>query len=119
MAKVAVVYGTQSKTVEVAPGTLVGDAVVASGLPLEQPCAGRGICGKCRILAEAGLVAPDAVEFENLSAGERAVGTRLACRAPDLHGKVTGKVKGDDEDDAAPTAERQREQQGRQRGDDG
>lgn len=81
MPKVTVVYGTQAKTVEVAPGTLVGDAVVASGLPLEQPCAGRGICGKCRILAEAGLVAPDAVEFENLSAGERAVGTRLACRA--------------------------------------
>ena len=81
LSTVTVVYGTQAKTVEAAPGALVGDVVIASGLPLEQPCAGRGICGKCRVLAEAGLAAPDAVELENLTAGERAVGTRLACRA--------------------------------------
>ena len=81
MPKVRVVYGTDSKTVDASPGALVGDVVAATGLPLEQPCAGRGICGKCRVLAETGLAEPDAVELENLNPGERAVGTRLACRA--------------------------------------
>lgn len=95
MPKATVVYGTQTKTVEAAPGALVGDVVIATGLPLEQPCAGRGICGKCRVLAEAGLGAPDAMEVENLNAGERAVGTRLACRAH---------IVGDTEINLAPIA---------------
>lgn len=78
---VTVVYGTQAKTINAVPGALVGDVVVAAGMPLEQPCAGRGVCGKCRVLAEAGLCEADALEIEKLNPGERAVGTRLACRA--------------------------------------
>ncbi len=81
MPKITVVYGIKSATVDAVRGALVGDVVASTGLPLEQPCAGRGICGKCRVLVETGLAAPDAVELENLSPGERAVGTRLACRA--------------------------------------
>jgi uncharacterized 2Fe-2S/4Fe-4S cluster protein (DUF4445 family) len=81
MATVTVTYGEKIKTVEAATGSLVGAAVAASELPLEQPCAGRGTCGKCKILAESGLAPPDLVERANLTAGELAVGTRLACRA--------------------------------------
>jgi uncharacterized 2Fe-2S/4Fe-4S cluster protein (DUF4445 family) len=50
-------------------------------LPLEQPCAGRGTCGKCKVLVEAGLAPPDEIEQKHLTPGERAVGNRLACRA--------------------------------------
>jgi uncharacterized 2Fe-2S/4Fe-4S cluster protein (DUF4445 family) len=62
-------------------GTILGDAIAASELPLEQPCAGRGTCGKCKVLIETGASPPDAVELENLTPGELAVGNRLACRA--------------------------------------
>lgn len=58
------------------------------GIPLEQPCAGRGTCGKCKILVESGAAPPDEVELENLTAGELAVGNRLACRA-----RVQGDMK--------------------------
>ncbi len=78
---VTAIYGEQQKTVEVPVGTLVGDAVAATELPLEQPCAGRGTCGKCKVLLESGAAPPDEVERENLTPGELAVGNRLACRA--------------------------------------
>lgn len=81
MPKVTVIYGDKSRTVEAALGSVIGEAIAATELPLEQPCAGRGTCGKCKVLAEAGLALPDAVERANLTEGELAVGNRLACRA--------------------------------------
>lgn len=81
MPEVIIVYGEKSVTVEAAAHSLVGEAVAATGLPLEQPCAGRGTCGKCKILVEQGAAPPDDVEERNLTAGELAVGNRLACRA--------------------------------------
>jgi len=81
MPQLTIIYGEQTKTIQVAAGSLVGDAIAAAGLPLEQPCAGRGTCGKCKVLLEAGLAPPDAVERANLTPGELAVGNRLACRA--------------------------------------
>ena len=81
MPTVSVTYGEKAESVEAAANSLVGDAIAATGLPLEQPCAGRGTCGKCKILVEAGVLPPDDVEVANLTPGERAVGNRLACRA--------------------------------------
>ena len=81
MPHITVIYGEKQETLEVDAGTLVGDAVATTGLPLEQPCAGRGTCGKCKVLLETGAAPPDDIEYENLTAGELAVGNRLACRA--------------------------------------
>ncbi|RME49746.1 MAG: DUF4445 domain-containing protein [Caldilineae bacterium] len=81
MPEVTVIYGETQKTVTAEAGTLIGEAVAASGLPLEQPCAGRGTCGKCKVLLETGAAPPDEVERANLTPGELAVGNRLACRA--------------------------------------
>ena len=81
MPTLTVIYGEEVKTVEIAAGSLIGDAIAATGLPLEQPCAGRGTCGKCKVLVEAGVAPPDEVEFEHLTPGELAVDNRLACRA--------------------------------------
>ena len=81
MPDVTVIYGEKSATVQAETGSLVGEAVAATGLPLEQPCAGKGTCGKCKVLSEAGLAAPDEIERKHLTAGELAVGNRLACRA--------------------------------------
>ena len=81
MPKVTVIYGEKSQTVEAPVGSLLGEAIQATGLPLEQPCAGRGTCGKCKVLCESGVAAPDEIEHEHLTAGELALNNRLACRA--------------------------------------
>jgi uncharacterized 2Fe-2S/4Fe-4S cluster protein (DUF4445 family) len=78
---VEVVYGEETKSTEVPVDTLLGDAIIATGLPLEQPCAGRGTCGKCKVLVETGVTPPDEIESKHLTPGEQAVGYRLACRA--------------------------------------
>lgn len=79
-------YGTNTVSIPVAPGTGLGEAMAATDLPLEQPCAGRGTCGKCRVLVEQGAAEPtlsalDDVEQRLLSEAEQAAGYRLACRA--------------------------------------
>lgn len=81
MPTITVTYGEDVKTVEAEIGSLLGDAIAQTGLPLEQPCAGRGTCGKCKVLVEGSVAPPDEVEYENLTPGELAVGNRLACRA--------------------------------------
>lgn len=81
MPNVTVTYGEEVKSTQVTYDTLLGDAIIATGLPLEQPCAGRGTCGKCKVLAEGGLTACDEIEMEHLTPGERAISYRLACRA--------------------------------------
>lgn len=81
MPEVTLIYGPEIKTVQAEEGSLVGDVIAASGLPLEQPCAGKGTCGKCKVLVEIGVSDPDEIEMNNLSPGELALNNRLACRA--------------------------------------
>ncbi len=81
MPSVTIIYGEKEKTVEAPNDSLLGDVIAQTELPLEQPCAGRGTCGKCKVLIEKGIAPPDEVEKENLSAGELALNNRLACRA--------------------------------------
>lgn len=81
MPNVTVVYGEQVSSVEAASGSLLGEAIARTELPLEQPCAGRGTCGKCKVLVETGAAPVDDVERANLTPGELTVGYRLACRA--------------------------------------
>ncbi|HSG43306.1 MAG TPA: ASKHA domain-containing protein [Anaerolineales bacterium] len=74
-------FGEQSKMVDASNGTLLGDVVASVDLLIEQPCAGRGTCGRCKVLVEKGANQPDEIERENLTSSELSVGTRLACRA--------------------------------------
>jgi uncharacterized 2Fe-2S/4Fe-4S cluster protein (DUF4445 family) len=85
---VRVHYGTDERSVQVKADTLLGEAVIATGLPLEQPCAGRGSCLKCKVIAQGALGPLDEKEAGGLSAAERAADYRLACRARVL-GDVT------------------------------
>ena len=81
MPNVTVVYGEEEKNVQAENGALLGDVIAETGLPLEQPCAGRGTCGKCKVLVEEGVAEPDEIELKNLTPGEIALNNRLACRA--------------------------------------
>lgn len=77
--------GAAQRDLDVAEGTSLGEAIIAAGLSLEQPCAGRGTCLKCKVLAEGDLTPLDEHELTGLSSAERAAHYRLACRA-----RVTG-----------------------------
>ncbi|MEJ2446424.1 MAG: 2Fe-2S iron-sulfur cluster-binding protein [Anaerolineales bacterium] len=88
MAEVTVIYGSKVKSVQAEEGENLGEVVARTGLPLEQPCAGRGTCGKCKVLVEKGTAPPDEIELENLTPGEIALNNRLACRA-----KVQGETR--------------------------
>jgi uncharacterized 2Fe-2S/4Fe-4S cluster protein (DUF4445 family) len=77
---VTVIFGEETRTLEVEVGSLLGDVIAKTGLPLEQPCAGRGTCGKCKVLIESGASPPDEIELRNLTEGEIDLGNRLACR---------------------------------------
>ncbi|MFN2137436.1 MAG: ASKHA domain-containing protein [Candidatus Promineifilaceae bacterium] len=81
MPTLTVIIGEQTYQRTVTRGVVLGEAIAAMELPLEQPCAGRGSCGKCKVLSEGGMLPPDEIEHAHLTAGELAVGNRLACRA--------------------------------------
>jgi uncharacterized 2Fe-2S/4Fe-4S cluster protein (DUF4445 family) len=81
MPTLTIIYGEETHTIEAPESALLGDIIAQTELPLEQPCAGRGTCGKCKVLNEGGLAPPDEIEHQHLTAGEIAVGNRLACRA--------------------------------------
>jgi uncharacterized 2Fe-2S/4Fe-4S cluster protein (DUF4445 family) len=85
---VTVNYGTNERTVAVEEHSTLGAAVIATGLPLEQPCAGRGTCHKCKVIAEGALSPLDDKELEGLTEAEQAANYRLACRA-----RVLGDVR--------------------------
>ncbi|HFD39127.1 MAG TPA: DUF4445 domain-containing protein [Anaerolineae bacterium] len=78
---VTVTYGTDERTIAVEPETTLGEAIIATGLPLEQPCAGRGTCHKCKVIAQGALSPLDEKELAGLTAAEQAADYRLACRA--------------------------------------
>ena len=80
-AKVTVSYGNDVRSVVVEENSPLGGAIVATGLPLEQPCAGRGTCHKCKVIAQGTLSPLDEKELEGLTEAERAASYRLACRA--------------------------------------
>ena len=62
-------------------GELVADAILAAGFFLERPCAGRGSCGKCRVLVKGALSQPEEIEQSQLTGEDLQKGVRLACQA--------------------------------------
>jgi uncharacterized 2Fe-2S/4Fe-4S cluster protein (DUF4445 family) len=77
---VTVNYGTDERTITVEENSLLGSVIISTGLPLEQPCAGRGTCHKCKVIAEGDLSPYDEKELDGLTQAERAANYRLACR---------------------------------------
>jgi len=69
------------KTLRCPTERVLGTVILESNLPLEQPCAGRGTCGKCKVIAEGALTPPDEIELKHLLPAELAANVRLACRA--------------------------------------
>ena len=80
-----VTFSGSKLTAKAAQGETLLSCIRRSGLGVESTCDGRGVCGKCRVVAHGKLSPPDDTEREHL-VGESAE-VRLACRA-----KVLGNV---------------------------
>ncbi len=63
---------------DVPTGSLVS-SIIHPPHALEMPCAGRGQCGKCRVVAHGALSSPSAEERIHLTEQELENGVRLAC----------------------------------------
>lgn len=68
-------------TCDFTPPARLGDLLVAQGISIAMPCAGRGTCGKCRVLASGALMPPTDAERSALTDADIALGYRLACQA--------------------------------------
>ena len=66
-------------TVQVADGDTLIRAALEAGVHVNASCGGEGVCGKCRVLVEDGVVEEGI--SEKLSDEDRQKGYRLACRA--------------------------------------
>jgi uncharacterized 2Fe-2S/4Fe-4S cluster protein (DUF4445 family) len=65
-------------TIEVAQGESIIRAAMAAGVHINASCGGDGVCGKCRVIIEAGKV--EGEPSERISAEDRAKGYALACK---------------------------------------
>jgi len=65
----------------VLPGTRLLEAASIAGLPLDLPCGGEGVCGKCRVRVREGAQPPTAAEVKSFTPEELADGYRLACQS--------------------------------------
>jgi uncharacterized 2Fe-2S/4Fe-4S cluster protein (DUF4445 family) len=78
--EIRVLFEPSGRTVYVLPGTTVQEAAALAGHVIEQPCGGRGTCGKCLVRIAAGRCADCAAERGKLDPTARARGFRLACQ---------------------------------------
>ncbi len=68
----------QNKTVKADANSLLSDILKQSCSP-DMPCGGRGVCGKCRVVAKGNLSPMTNQEKKHLSDKEISKGVRLAC----------------------------------------
>ena len=61
-------------------GANLREALIASGIALDSPCAGQGTCLKCRVQVSGVSQRLTALEKEKLTDGELRDGWRLACQ---------------------------------------
>jgi len=73
-----ILFLPNQKTINVAPGTGLLDAMRQAGIEIEAPCGGKGSCGKCLVQIISGEVASDSLGL--LSEAAVAGGYVLACK---------------------------------------
>ncbi|MEW6518760.1 MAG: ASKHA domain-containing protein [Thermodesulfobacteriota bacterium] len=83
--KVQVTFEPAGRTVDCEAGEILIEVARRAGIHINASCGGSGVCGKCRIQLERGMVAGE--RSEKISAEDFARGVRLACSST-----VTGNV---------------------------
>ena len=79
MANVRILTGNEDLTLTVPVGQRLSDLLQECGHSPDMPCGGKGLCRKCRVLAQGQLSQPTAEERQALSPQELSQGIRLAC----------------------------------------
>ncbi len=79
--KIKIKCGAKVIEVKGKKGALVAEVIQAAGFFVEHPCAGRGICGKCRVKAEGKLSRLSPSERKLLAEKYLQAGIRLSCQA--------------------------------------
>lgn len=70
----------KTKTISVAAGRSLFEALNEAGIRLPTLCGGQGMCGCCRLTVLSGADAPTAVERGHLTPAQMQAGVRLACQ---------------------------------------
>jgi uncharacterized 2Fe-2S/4Fe-4S cluster protein (DUF4445 family) len=78
MSNVTVTFLPSNTAIEVPQGESIIRAAMAAGVHINASCGGDGVCGKCRVIVEAGQVQGE--PSERISAEDRAKGYCLACK---------------------------------------
>ena len=79
-----ITFQPSGRTVEVASGTLLFDAVQRAGLPIASSCSSAFVCGKCNLAVSVGCenLSPQRDAEKNLLMRERKpVEQRISCVA--------------------------------------
>ncbi len=85
-----IVFEPMGITNEAPPGVTISEVASNSNVPLRADCGGKGLCGKCRVIAEPSknLSPLSEPELDILSPGELKKSFRLACQTR-IQGDVT------------------------------
>ncbi|MCK4455873.1 MAG: 2Fe-2S iron-sulfur cluster binding domain-containing protein, partial [Thermoplasmata archaeon] len=75
--KVRIRFLPDDKAIEVDKGTDLLDAAIEADIYIDSICGGRGKCGKCKVIVQAGDVSTEKTEL--LEPGEIKKGYHLAC----------------------------------------
>jgi len=81
MATIKIIASGKKAHASAKKGTLAADIVLDAGFFIERPCAGKGSCGKCKVIAKGWLNKPNLKEQNAISKKEFSRGYRLACQA--------------------------------------
>ncbi|OGV64217.1 MAG: hypothetical protein A3K19_31430 [Lentisphaerae bacterium RIFOXYB12_FULL_65_16] len=76
-----IVFQPSGRTVHVLAGTKIFEAAARAGLLLQNPCGGKGTCGKCRVRIVKGACEPTEACRKLLGDEKTRDGYRLACQA--------------------------------------
>ncbi len=76
--KYTVTFEPDNIEIRVDKGTNLLEAALAAGVHINATCGGQGVCGKCRVMIEAGEV--DSEKTEKISQDKYDAGWRQACR---------------------------------------
>jgi uncharacterized 2Fe-2S/4Fe-4S cluster protein (DUF4445 family) len=98
MTRYTVRFLPHDRSVNVPEGETVIRAALEAGVHINASCGGEGVCGKCRIIVEAGAV--EGGVSEKISAQDLEKGVRLACKT-EVSGDVTIRVPVESEMDAS------------------
>lgn len=77
-----ITFHPKGRTVEVPQGTNLLEAAILAGVEVNSACAGKGVCGRCRVVVEGPI---DSSPSNKITEEEWATGYRLACMS-----KATG-----------------------------